>query len=113
MQVAIRLANGKNLTIADNKAVNKAKREIITVPIINDTIPHEIYQKFGAAKILFKPARRGRGIIAGGAVRVILELTGVKNITSKILGTNNKVNNVKCTIEALKYLKKTERKAVD
>lgn len=109
-QVAIGLAKGKDVTIGITKAVAKAKKNIINVPIVNDTIPHEIYQKFGAAKILFKPARKGRGIIAGGAVRIVLELSGIKNITSKILGTNNKVNNVKCTIEALQNLKRPEPK---
>ncbi len=109
-RVAIGLAKGKDVTIAVTKAVSRAKKNIITVPMVNNTIPHEVYQKFGAAKILFKPARKGRGIIAGGAVRVVLELSGIKNVTSKILGTNNKVNNVKCTIEALGSLKKVEAK---
>jgi len=93
-----------------NKAVNKAKKNIIKVPIVNDTIPHEVYRKEGAAKILIKPGRKGRGVIAGGAVRVVLELAGIKNVTSKILGTNNKVNNVKCVIKALSYLKKIGKK---
>jgi small subunit ribosomal protein S5 len=66
----------------------------------------------GAARILFKPAQKGRGIIAGGVVRIILELSGIKNITCKILGTSNKVNNAKCTIEALKNLKRPEPKKV-
>lgn len=109
-KVGIGLAKGADVTIAVTKAVNKAKKNIIDVPIVNDTIPHEIYHKFGAAKILFKPARKGRGVIAGGAVRVILELTGIKNVTSKILGTNNKVNNAKCVIEALSNLKRVEKK---
>ena len=109
-RVAIGLAKGKDVTIAVTKAVSRAKKNIIIVPMVNNTIPHEVYQKFGAAKILFKPARKGRGIIAGGAVRVVLELSGIKNVTSKILGTNNKVNNVKCTIEALGNLKKAEVK---
>jgi len=104
------MAKGKDVTIAVTKAVNIAKKNVIAVPIVNGTIPHEIFQKFGAAKVLFKPARKGRGIIAGGAVRVVLELSGIKNVTSKILGTNNKVNNVKCTIEALGNLKKVEVK---
>ena len=112
-RVAIGLAKGKDVTIAATKAVSKAKKNIITVPMVNNTIPHEVYQKFGAAKILFKPARKGRGIIAGGAVRIVLELSGIKNVTSKILGTNNKVNNVKCTIEALKSLKRVESKKND
>lgn len=109
-KVAVGLAKGADVTIAVNKAVNKAKKEIIEVPIVNDTIPHEIYWKKGAAKVLLKPASQGRGVIAGGAVRVILELAGVHNITSKILGTNNKVNIVKCTIDALNNLKKVEVK---
>ncbi|MDD4271526.1 MAG: 30S ribosomal protein S5 [Patescibacteria group bacterium] len=105
-RVAIGLAKGADVTGAVTKAVNKAKKDFIDIPIVNETIPHEIYQKLGAAKILFKPAKKGRGIIAGGAVRVLLELSGIKNITCKILGTGNKVNNVKCTIEALKNLKR-------
>jgi small subunit ribosomal protein S5 len=109
-EVAIGLAKGADVSIAVSKAVNKAKKKIIKVPIVNSTIPHEIYQKYGAAKILLKPARKGRGVIAGGAVRIVLELAGIKNVTSKILGTNNKINNVKCMIEALKRLKSVERK---
>ncbi|MBI4812513.1 30S ribosomal protein S5 [Candidatus Falkowbacteria bacterium] len=109
-RVAIGMAKGADVTLAVTKAVNKAKKNFIEVPIVNDTVPHEIYHKFGAAKVLLKPARSGRGVIAGGAVRIILELAGIKNVTSKILGTNNKVNNVKCVIEALKSLKRVEDK---
>lgn len=109
-KVSIGVCKGADVTIAVTKAVNKAKKSTIDVSIINETIPHEIYNKFGAAKILFKPARKGRGVIAGGVVRIILELAGIKNVTSKILGTNNKVNNAKCTIEALQKLKKVEAK---
>ncbi|NCQ16531.1 30S ribosomal protein S5 [Candidatus Falkowbacteria bacterium] len=111
-RVAIGLAKGADVTAAVTKAVNQAKKNFIDVPIVNETIPHEIYQKLGAAKILLKPAKKGRGIIAGGAVRILLELSGIKNVTSKILGTGNKVNNVKCAIEALTNLKKAEVKAV-
>jgi len=112
-QVGIGLAKGADVSNAVQKAVNKARKNLITVPMVNDTIPHEIYYKMGAAKILFKPASKGRGVIAGGAVRIILELAGVKNATSKILGTNNKVNNVKCAIKALARLKKVEKKVKD
>lgn len=108
-RIAIGLAKGADVTMAVTKAVNKAKKNFIDIPIVNETIPHEIYQKLGAAKILLKPAKQGRGIIAGGAVRVLLELSGVKNVTSKILGTGNKVNNVKCTMEALANLKRAEK----
>lgn len=110
-KIAVGLAKGADVTMAVNKAVNKAKKEFITVPMINETIPHDLYHKYGAAKIILKPAKKGHGIIAGGAARVIFELAGIKNITSKILGTNNKVNNVKCLIEAFKRLKTVEKKA--
>jgi len=109
-RVAMGIAKGADVSLAVTKAVNKAKKDFINVQIINDTIPHEIYQKFGAAKILLKPASQGRGIIAGGAVRIIMELAGVKNVTSKILGTNNKINNVRCAILALTNLHRVETK---
>ena len=107
-KVAVGLAKGSNVAIAVTKAVNKARKSLIDVSIVNDTIPHEIREKYGAAKIILKPAQKGRGIIAGGAVRIVLELTGIKNITSKILGSNNKVNNARCVIEALKNLKRVK-----
>jgi small subunit ribosomal protein S5 len=104
-KVAIGLAKGADVTLAVAKAVNQAKKEMVTVPMVNQTIPHSVDQWFGAAHVLLKPAAVGRGIIGGGIVRTILELTGVNNVTSKILGTNNKVNNAKCVIEALKSLR--------
>jgi small subunit ribosomal protein S5 len=109
-RVAIGLKKGADISIAINKAVNQAKKNLINVPIVNETIPHGIKQKYGAAEILFKPASQGRGILAGGIVRIILDLAGIKNISSKILGTNNKVNNAKCTIEALSNLKQVSGK---
>lgn len=112
-KVAIGLAKGADVTLAVTKAVNKAKKDIINVIIVNETIPHQVYQKFGAAKIIIKPAKKGRGVIAGGAVRIVLELAGIKNVSSKILGTNNKVNNVKCVIEALKNLRKAEKEKIE
>jgi small subunit ribosomal protein S5 len=108
--VGIGLAKGADVTMAVTKAVTQAKKNLIIVPIVNDTIPHEVFEKCGAAKILFKPAGKGRGVIAGGAVRAILELSGIRNISSKILGTNSKINNVKCTINALSHLAVTEKK---
>ena len=80
------------------------------MPIVNETIPHRVDIKYGPAKILIKPAPKGTGIIAGGAVRVILDLAGVSNAVAKILGTNNKINNVKATFEALRRLKRAEGK---
>lgn len=105
-RVAIGLAKGLDVTIAVNKAVNQAKKNLITVPMIDKTIPHEIKQKSDSAIVLLKPAKQGRGIIAGSVVRVILELAGIHNITSKMLGSHNKINNAKCVIKALSSLKK-------
>jgi len=109
--IGIGLGKGADVTMAVNKAVNQAKKDLFKVTIVNDTIPHAVYHRLGASKIMFKPAALGRGVIAGGVVRVILELSGIKNVTSKILGTNNKINNARCTLAALKKLKKVEKKA--
>ncbi len=109
-KIGLGMAKGADVSLAVNKAVNNAKKVMIEVPIVNDTIPHEIFHKFGAAKIILKPARQGKGVIAGGALRTLLELAGIKNITSKNLGTNNKVTISKCLIEALDLLKKVESK---
>ena len=107
-RVAVGLAKGADVTMAVTKAVNKAKKEFIDVPIVNETIPHEAYLKYGAARVMLKPARQGKGVIAGGATRIILELAGIKNVTSKNLGTNNKVNIVRCTIKILENLKRVD-----
>jgi small subunit ribosomal protein S5 len=109
-KVGIGLDKGADVTIAVTKAVNDAKKHMVDVPMIKDTIPHEIVHKYGAAVVLLKPAGQGKGVIAGGVVRTILELSGLKNATSKILGTNNKINVAKCTISALESLKKVEPK---
>lgn len=100
------VAKGADVTLAVNKAVAKAKKRMIKIKLIKNTIPHDIEKKFGAAKVLLKPAKAGTGIIAGGAVRVVLELAGIPNIYGKILGrTNNQINNVAATFEALQSLK--------
>ena len=104
-KVGIGLAKAADVTNAIAKAAEQAKKNMINIQLINGTIVHEIRHKFGAAKIMLKPSRQGAGIIAGGAVRIVLELAGVKNIVSKIFGTNNSVNNVQCVMEALKSLK--------
>jgi len=104
-RVGMGLRKGADVAIAINKAVRAAKKRLIKVNIINDTIPSQIREKFGAAKILLKPAPAGTGVIAGGAVRAVLELAGIKNVVSKMIGSKNKVNNVKATIQALEKLK--------
>ncbi|MFA5109439.1 MAG: 30S ribosomal protein S5 [Patescibacteria group bacterium] len=108
--VGIGLGKGADVTMAVNKAVNRAKKNMVSVPTVNETIPHAVLQKMGAARVMLKPAKKGRGVIAGGVTRVILELSGVKNITSKTLGSKNKINNARCTIEALKALRPAETK---
>lgn len=107
-KIGVGLGKGADVAAAVSKAADRAKKDMVNVPIVDHTIPHDIKYKFGAAEILFKPSKQGRGIIAGGVVRIILELAGIKNITSKILGTNNKVNNSKCTVEALRNLKRVD-----
>ena len=108
--VGVGLGKGADVTMAVNKAVNRAKKIMIKVPTVNDTIPHVVRQKVGAAVIIFKPAKQGRGVIAGGVARSILELAGIKNVTSKVLGGNNKINNARCTIAALASLRVSDKK---
>jgi small subunit ribosomal protein S5 len=104
--VGVGLGKSSDVSSAIIKAASSAKKKMIVVPINNETIPHPISIKRGAAQILLKPATRGTGIIAGGAVRAVVEAAGIKNITSKILGTDNKANNVYATFEALEMLAK-------
>jgi small subunit ribosomal protein S5 len=101
-RVGFGVAKGKDVQIAVGKAVNKAKKQMIRVPFVKDTIAHRVEAKYKAAKVMIKPAPRGSGIIAGGPVRIILELAGVPNASAKMVGkTNNKVTNVKATFDAL------------
>jgi small subunit ribosomal protein S5 len=100
------IGNGKagDVSSAIKKGVTLAKKHAITVPIVNGTIPFEFYIKLGAAKVLLKPAPKGSGVIAGGAVRSVVSLAGIENISSKVLGSDNKASNVYATIEALRRL---------
>jgi len=105
-KVGVGVAKGKDVAQAVEKATLKAKKNIIEVPIINDTIPHEVFAKAGAAEVLLRPQKQGRGLVAGGTVRVICQLSGIKNISSKILGaTRNKLNNAQATIKAFQQLR--------
>lgn len=103
-KVGFGVAKGADVSMAVNKAALKAKKKMITVKIVNGTIPYEVRKKFKASKILIKPASKGTGIIAGGAVRNVLEIAGVSDVVAKILGSPNKVNNVVCAIRALEDL---------
>ncbi len=111
-RVGMGVAKGKDVSIATEKAFKKAEKNIIKVALVNGTIAHEVLIKNGASKILLKPAPQGTGVIAGGACRIVFDLAGIKNIVSKVLGGNNKINNVKATIEALTLLKKRPVKEV-
>jgi len=101
-RVSYGVDKGPDVQIAVEKAVNQAKKNMIRVPMINETIPHRVEAKYKAAKVMLKPAPQGSGIIAGSAIRVILEMAGVPNASSKMLGkTSNKVANVKAVFKAL------------
>ncbi len=105
-KIGVGVAKGKDVALAIEKATRIAKKNIIAVSIINETILHEVQAKFGAAKVLLRPQRKGKGLVAGGTVRIICSLAGIKNISSKILGgTGNKLNNARATIAALQKLK--------
>lgn len=96
---------------AIRKGVDDAKKQMINVPIINSTIPHEVLGKFGAGQVLLKPASEGTGVIAGGPVRAVLEAAGIRDILTKSLGSSNAINMVGATIEALRSLRTAEEVA--
>lgn len=105
--VGLGIAKGKDVAQAVEKSTRYAKRAMFFVPTVNDgTIPHDVHAKVGASQIILKPQAKGRGIVAGGAARIVLSLAGVRNVTAKFLGTTkNKLNNARVTIDALKQLK--------
>jgi len=106
--VGIGLAKATGVPEAIRKANAAGRKELIEVPIVNTTIPHEILAKFGASKVLLKPAASGTGIIASNTIRAVLELAGIKDIISKSLGSSNQVNVVKTTMLALSNLRRPE-----
>lgn len=113
-RVGFGVAKGKDVQLGVEKAVNQAKKHMIKVPIVKETIPHTVVMKYKAASIMLKPAPKGSGIIAGGAARVVLELAGIPNVSSKILGkTKNKIAVVKATFEALQSFKRLPAKKVE
>ena len=104
------IGNGKAAEVPDaiRKAIEDAKKNIIEVPIVNTTIPHELIGSFGSGKVLLKPAGEGTGLIAGGAARLVLDIAGYKNIRTKNLGSNNPRNAAYATLKALSEMKTAE-----
>ena len=105
------VGNGKAAEVPDaiKKAIEEAKKNLVEVPIVGTTIPHEYVGKFGSASVVLKPAQEGSGVIAGGSVRPVLELAGYKDIRTKVIGTNNPRNVVYATLEGLKSMKTAEQ----
>ena len=103
-RVGVGVAKGQDVLAAVQKATDVAKKHLVTIPLTNNTIPHEVELKYGGAHVLLKPAAPGTGIIAGGVVRTIIGVTGISNLLTKSLGSNNKVNIAYATIEALRSL---------
>lgn len=108
-KVGFGLKKGRDVAESVNKAVNQAKKNMVTLPLVHETIPHEINIKYKSSKLILRPAKAGQGVIAGGAVRSVMDLAGVKNVMSKMIGSNNKVNNVKAVFSAFKSMKSKEQ----
>ena len=108
-RVGYGMGKAKEVPEAIRKGVEKARKSMITIPLVKSTIPYDVIGKYGAGKVLLKPASEGTGVIAGGPIRAVLEVAGVGDILSKCLGSNNPHNAVKATLNALTQLKSAEQ----
>ncbi|MFA6159677.1 MAG: 30S ribosomal protein S5 [Parcubacteria group bacterium] len=109
-KVGVGVGKGADVTDAIKKAFDDGKKNMINVDVKKNTIPHDMFIKSGSAKIMLKPAPEGRGIVAGGAVRAVVDLAGIKDIVSKSLGTANKLNVARATIEALRTFQDSKKR---
>lgn len=112
-KVGFGMAKALDVTTAISKALSKARRDVVFITLSGNTIPHEVLEKYKASAVKIMPAPKGSGIIAGGAVRDVLSLCGLKDVSAKMLGSNNKNGAVVCTINALKRLEKRVSNATD
>ncbi len=103
-KVGFALAKGADVSAAVNKAAEHAKKNLVQVPLKGTTIPYQVNVKSGSAKVLLKPAVKGKGVIAGGSVRVVMDMAGVKDIVAKMMGSQNKINNVKAVFKAMEKI---------
>lgn len=111
-RVGLGIGKAKEVPVAVEKATKAAKKNLITVPIVNGTVPYETVGKFSTSQVIIIPAKAGSGIIAGGAARPVFELAGYKDITSKIHGSTTKINVIRATLKALKEMRSAEQIAM-
>lgn len=109
-KVGLGLAKAPNVADAIKKAIRLGNRDLVQVPLVNGTIPYETISKYGASKVLFRPAPKGTGIIAGSSIRAVVEAAGITDIVCKALGSNNKTSNARATFKALKQVESLAKK---